>query len=73
MGKTNGMPEKRGITDEDLLDVLRDRGGAGTAEVADALDCSRQNADYRLRRLLDDGKVHKRTVGNSLLWTAVDE
>ena len=64
------MTNRRGITDEQILDALREQDGAGTSEVAEAVGCTRQNADYRLRRLLDAGRVEKRTVGNSLFWTA---
>ena len=73
MGQATHMTDQLGITDDDILDVLRDHGGAGTSEVADALDCSRQNADQRLRRLRDAGRVESRKVGTVLIWTAADD
>jgi predicted transcriptional regulator len=42
---------------------------AGTTEVVNELGIARQSADYRLRRLLDDRRVPKKKVGNSLVWS----
>ena len=36
MRQTKPMTETRGITDEQILDALREHGGAGTSEVVDA-------------------------------------
>lgn len=55
--------------DEAVLDAVRNHEPAGTKEVADELGIARQSADYRLRRLLDDGRVSKKKVGNSLVWS----
>lgn len=41
---------------------------ASTKEVADAVGCTRQNADYRLRQLRDDGEVRSKKVGPALVW-----
>lgn len=57
-------------TDEDVLEAVREHEPAGTQEVADELGIARQSADYRLRRLLDQGRVSKKKVGNSLVWSA---
>ena len=57
-------------TDEVVLDAVRKHEPAGTKEVADELGIARQSADYRLRRLLDEGRVSKKKVGNSLVWSA---
>jgi predicted ArsR family transcriptional regulator len=57
-------------TDEEVLDAVRKHEPAGTKEVADELGIARQSADYRLRRLLDEGRVSKKKVGNSLVWSA---
>ena len=73
MGQAPHMADKLGISDDDIIDVLRGSGGAGTSEVADALDCSRQNADQRLRRLRDAGRVKSRKVGAVLIWTVADD
>ena len=55
--------------DEEVLDAVRDHEPAGTSEVADALGCTTQNADYRLRKLRDAGRVESKKVGRSLVWT----
>lgn len=57
-------------TDEEVLDAVRKHEPAGTKEVGDELGIARQSADYRLRRLLDEGRVSKKKVGNSLVWSA---
>ena len=54
--------------DEEVLDAVRDHEPAGTSEVADALGCTVQNADYRLRKLRDAGRVEGKKVGQSLVW-----
>ncbi|WP_049888262.1 MULTISPECIES: winged helix-turn-helix domain-containing protein [unclassified Natrinema] len=60
-------------TDEDVLNAVREHEPAGTKEVADQLGIARQSADYRLRRLLDEGQVSKKKVGNSLVWSAEED
>ena len=55
--------------DEEVLDAVRDHEPAGTSDVADALGCTTQNADYRLRKLRDAGRVESKKVGRSLVWT----
>ena len=57
-------------TDGEVLEAVRNHEPAGTREVADELGIARQSADYRLRRLLDEGRVSKEKVGNSLVWSA---
>lgn len=60
-------------SDEDVLNEVREHEPAGTKEVADELGIARQSADYRLRRLLDEGRVSKKKVGNSLVWSAEED
>lgn len=55
-------------SDEEILEAVRKHEPAGTKEVADELSIARQSADYRLRRLLEKGRVSKKKVGNSLVW-----
>ena len=55
--------------DEEILDAVRDHEPAGTSEVANALGCTTQNADYRLRKLRDAGRMESKKVGRSLVWT----
>jgi predicted HTH transcriptional regulator len=56
-------------TDEEVVEAVSENEPAGTTEVADELGIARQSADYRLRRLLDDERVSKKKVGNSLVWS----
>lgn len=54
--------------EQDILDAVRKLSPAGTQEVADEVGFARQNADYRLRRLEEAGKVRSKMVGGSLAW-----
>lgn len=56
-------------SDADIVEAVRKHEPAGTAEIAEELGIARQSADYRLRRLLDEGRVSKKKVGNSQVWT----
>ena len=57
-------------TVEHVIGAIEDLGGsASTAEVTDALGCSRRLALMRLRELESDERVSARKVGNSFLWT----
>jgi predicted transcriptional regulator len=56
-------------SDGEFLDAVREHEPAGTSEVADAVGCTTQNADYRLRKLRDAGRVKSKKVGRSLVWT----
>lgn len=56
--------------DEAFVNVVEAREPAGTSEIAEAVGCTTQNADYRLKRLERDGSVSSKKVGGSLVWTA---
>jgi predicted transcriptional regulator len=59
--------------EQDILAAVRANDPAATAEVADAVGFARQNADYRLRRLEEEGKVRSKKVGASLVWMLTDD
>lgn len=59
---------RRQYDDEAFVEAVRTREPASTAEVAEAVGCTRRNADYRLRQLREDGTVESKLVGNSLVW-----
>jgi predicted transcriptional regulator len=59
-------------TDEDFLEAVEEHEPASTREVADAVGCSRRNADVRLRKLEEAGEIRKKKVGNSLTWFSVE-
>jgi len=71
-GEIHGREETGEIsqkyTDDKYLDAVRDNEPAGTSEVAEAVGVERQSADYRLRKLEDEGRVKSKMVGNSLVW-----
>jgi len=54
--------------DDEFLEAVREHEPAGTSEVADVIGCTTQNADYRLRKLQDAGRVESKKVGPSLVW-----
>ncbi|MDY6817052.1 MAG: winged helix-turn-helix domain-containing protein [Halobacteriales archaeon] len=55
--------------DQEYLAAVAAHEPAGTTEIADAVGVTRQNADKRLRRLRDDGKLDCKKIGTSLVWT----
>lgn len=60
-------------SDEDVIEAVRSVNAKGeyptTNNVADELGCTRQAADFRLRRLRDEGEVESERVGNSMMWS----
>jgi len=60
------------VSDEEIIEAVRENEPAGTSEVGDAVGLARQNADYRLRQLRNDGRVKSKKVGRSLVWTVTD-
>lgn len=60
-------------SDEEYLDAVRKLEPAGTSDIADAVGVVRQSADYRLRKLEDEGAVTSTKIGNSLAWRLADE
>ncbi|WP_092694156.1 FaeA/PapI family transcriptional regulator [Halorientalis regularis] len=59
-------------TDEDFLDAVEKHSPASTSEVADEVGCTRRNADMRLKKLADDGKVKRKKIAASQVWTLVE-
>lgn len=57
--------------DAAFLEAIRE-GNRGTAEIADAVGCNRRTADYRLRKLEEQGEVTGEKVVRSLVWS-IDE
>lgn len=53
----------------DFLKVLRPT----TSEVAEAVGCKYRTAYERLNRLADAGRLTRREVGSSLVWSVIDE
>lgn len=59
--------------DGEYLAAVAEREPAGTAEIADIVGVTRQNADQRLRSLEDEGKIRCKKIGTSLVWTLEDD
>jgi predicted transcriptional regulator len=59
-------------SDDDFLDAVEANTPASTSEVAEAVGCSRRNAEVRLKRLEEAGEVRSKMVGNSLSWLPVE-
>ena len=59
-------------SDEEILDAVREHEPAGTSEVAEAVGIARQSADYRLRKLADEGAVRSKKIGGTLAWSVGD-
>lgn len=64
---------QREYDDYEFVEAVAEREPAGTAEIAEAVGVTRQNADRRLRQLASDGKVTSKKIGNSLAWSLADE
>lgn len=64
--KTGEISQK--FSDDEYLEAVRKNEPAGTSEVAKAVGVERQSADYRLRKLEEEGPVESKMVGNSLVW-----
>lgn len=60
------------IDDDEIIEAVREHEPAATSEVGDAVGLQRQNADYRLRQLEEEGRVSSKKVGNSLAWSLTD-
>jgi Mn-dependent DtxR family transcriptional regulator len=58
---------------DDVLEAVRKHEPAGTSEIAAEFGIERPSADYRLRRLEEEGQVTNKKIGNSLAWQATDE
>ena len=58
---------------EQILEAVHKEGGGATAsEVADRLDAPRRSIHTRLSQLHEEGRLEKRDVGPSVLWTVAD-
>jgi predicted ArsR family transcriptional regulator len=61
------------VTDDELVSVVETHQPAATNEVADAVGLTRQGVHKRLRQLVDDGRLDKQMIGNSLAWSVAND
>lgn len=64
---------KAQISDMEILEIVQHLEPAGTQEVADHLEISRQGADYRLRQLRNQGVLSSKKVGGTMVWLTIIE
>ena len=55
-------------SDEDFLEAVKEHEPASTSEVAEAVGCSRRNANVRLEKIEEAGEIQSKMAGNSLIW-----
>jgi predicted transcriptional regulator len=70
---TNEEDPRRQFADADFLDAVEKHNPASTSEVADEVGCTRRNADMRLKKLADKGKVKRKKIAASQVWTLVGD
>jgi len=63
---------RREYPDEAFLTAIQD-GHETTQAIADEVGITRQGADRRLRMLREAGRVDASKVGNTLVWSVIDE
>ena len=68
-----GGDSRQKYSDEEYLAAVRDNQPAFTSEVAEAVGCTRRNADYRLRELRDEGEISSKKAGNSVVWLPISD
>jgi predicted transcriptional regulator len=68
-----GADARRKYEDEAFIEAVRESQPASTSEVGERVGCPRRTADYRLRKLRDEGQVDSKMAGNSLIWFLTDE
>ncbi|ELY86452.1 winged helix-turn-helix domain-containing protein [Natrialba taiwanensis] len=54
-----------------ILDIVRLNEPVSTGEVANELDCHRNTARYRLKKLEEGGQVEKEKIGQQFVWRSV--
>lgn len=62
------IPAVKNRDESEYVDAVREHEPAATSEVAETVGVTRQGADYRLRRLKEQGLIRVKKVGNSLIW-----
>lgn len=61
------QPPNRKVSDVEICRAVT--GGATTTEVADEVEMSRSAIFRRLNQLVDEGRVKRQEIGNSILWS----
>lgn len=69
---TENEDSRRQFKDSDFLDAVEKHTPASTSEVANEVGCTRRNADMRLKKLADKGKLKRKKIAASQVWTLVE-
>jgi|APHM01.1.fsa_nt_gi hypothetical protein len=57
------------VPDVAILDAVGELEPVGTVDIGKTVDLARQNAYYRLRRLMNCGDVTRQKIGGALVWS----
>lgn len=63
----------REYEDAEFVDAVERLSGASTADVAEAVGCSRDLAYRRLNELAEEGPVEGEMIGRTYRWTITNE
>lgn len=63
---------ERELSDEMFLGAVHDLDTPTTTDIAEAVDCDRTSARYRLGLLEDEGEIESTKVGPALVWKRPD-
>ena len=61
------------VIEKALLDAVAELEPAGTSDIGESVGMTRQGADFRLRRLEEQGKVQSKKVGPTLIWLLAEQ
>lgn len=62
------MARPREIDDDELQTAVTERAPAGTSEISDAVDATRQAVHNRLNELADNGVIQRKKIGQAQVW-----
>lgn len=67
--RDNSGQYQREFSDDDIVAAVKQHEPASTAEVARAVGyAQRSSAEYRLKKLREEGRVRSKKVGRELVW-----
>jgi predicted transcriptional regulator len=64
-----GEDGRQQYSEQQFLTAVREQDTPTTSAIAEQIGCTRQAADYRLRKLRDEDRVESTMVGNTLVWS----
>lgn len=67
-----GGSYSREYEDSEFLEAVREHAPATTGDVADAVGCHRATARRRLETLAEEGRLDKKRVSTTTVWTLKD-